>query len=96
MSHPEKTSPSPPATALSLITVALAITALALCIVYLLAQLVDLLGSQVELIKDEDNGASCYVYRSSISCLPSRPAPARSPKPSKHPLYVLPMQEAQG
>lgn len=96
MSHPEKTSPSPPATALSLITVALAITALALCIVYLLAQLVDLLGSQVELIEDEDHSVSCYVYRSSISCLPSKPAPARTPAPSKHPLYVLPMQEAQG
>lgn len=96
MNHPEKPSPSPLATAFSLITAALAITALALCILYLLAQLVDLLGSQVELINDEDHGASCYVYRSSISCLPSKPAPARTPAPSKHPLYVLPMQEAQG
>lgn len=96
MSHPEKPSPSPLASALSLITVALPLPTVILLIIYLLAQLVDLLGSQVELIKDEDHGVSCYVYRSSMSCLPSNPAPARTPAPSKHQLYVLPMQEAQG
>lgn len=92
MSHPEKPSPSPLATALSLITVALAITALVLCIVYLLAQLVDLLGSQVELIKDEDHSVSCYVYRSSISCLPSKPAPAAKPRS----MFLAPLRDAQG